>query len=117
MNSRHAYPGADLGRLEPLLDGDLALVFLDDPAAKPGHDLVCFRPNLGLGVLHRLLCVPVTNREAITGLPVPHHRYAGEALLLLDQWQDLLRPLADRLINLAGIVLESKYASVQFATS
>ncbi len=78
--------------------GDLALIFFDDASPSCAQNPFCLRAYLRARLLHRLFRFPVADGHALTGLPVPHERHADEALLLLDEGQDLLSPLLDRLV-------------------
>ena len=108
-----ARPYAGLRLLEPLEQGDFALVLLDHAAAGLAQDLDRLGPHLATSLLHRRFGLPIGDGQAITGLPVSDEGCAGEALLLPEQWEDLLRPELDGLIDLVRITLESNNATVR----
>src|SRR5438876_11766076 len=117
FNGRYANPDVGCRRLKALLHRDFTLMVIDDAAAGRGQDLYCLRANLLAGGLHRLLRLPIGDGHALARLTVRHEGRPKKSLLLLDQRQNLRRPVLDGLLRLARVAFRSDHAAVHSATS
>src|SRR5439155_22540741 len=90
---------------------------VDDAAASRGKDLHRLRANLLADMLLRLLRFPISNRHAVARLAIRHEGRPQKSLLLLDQRQNLRRPVLDGILRLARVAFRSDHAAVHSATS